>query len=242
MSEIRNYINYDTKLLNTKEYTDLIHKWIQLIKTKVLDDRKIILILPTLDKLQIENLTPYFNHQFVKCLIKENSAIFEGNIFSLYSPQTYKNIILDEDYSCIAFFIREEDLFPLEDRFGIKEILLIPWPNLAFYKTYQKGSKQFIKEEDFILIEPDFNLDLNIKNKLITVIESSAICMTQNIEHPSDIIKIKEGLRVIKQKYKNIIPLKDDLIGYLLYEYKNSKTNNKGCKYHNVEFIIKYLF
>lgn len=248
MSTIRNYLPYDHAKDNITECKGHINQWIELVKRTTSNQREFILYLFNLESSNIELLEPYFNQEFANKLKRldngKHQAHFNDNLFTLYSPQS-RNITIRDDASCIAVYVEQADLFALEDVHHIKEILLIPWQNIDDYLSFQKASKQFNADEDLSSFEPSYDLDKNFLTEFHIIVEGTPVTeksLSQHIGSPNDISRIKQGLKNLRRIADLIIPHKDDLIGYLLYQYKNSKTGQKGCTFDNSQFIAKYLF
>ncbi len=247
MSTIRNYLPYDHVKDNIPECKDSINHWLELVKRTTSNQREFILYLFNLENSNIELLEPYFNQEFANKLKRidngKHQARFNDNPFTLYSPQS-RNLSIRDDTSCIAVYVEQANLFALEDERHMKEILLIPWLNINEYPSFQKASKQFNTDEDFCSIEPNYNLDKTFLTEFHKIVESTPVTeksLSQHIGSPNDISRIKQGLKKIRQMQGLIVPQKDDLIGYLIYEYKNSKTGHKGCTFDNAKLIVRYL-
>jgi len=251
MTQIRNYLDYDISRKNVEEIKILMNQWINLIKSTIDNDRQFTLVLFGLNRFDIEKLEPFFDREFISSLKKTQDSLHQGifkeSHFTLFSPQTYGGLRSFGKSSCIVFFLKEEDLLPLSDlsNFDIEHLLLIPCPNMGKYLTFQKASKQFCNEKELSPSVPDFILDSTFNNEFHKIIESTPATnesLNQDICHPTDVVKLRQGLRKLKLKKGIIIPQKNELIGYLLYEYANSTNGNKGCTFLNVKFIVKYLY
>lgn len=242
MSEIRNYIDFvaDSSQIEEKatETNLLISEWTNSVRSR--HEKSVIMICVFDIKVHDGKsvLESYYRKDFIVGLFKNREVNNNDMKYILHSPVTFRKKH-PKPTSVIAHLVDEEFLIELEDTFSIKEILLVPEIYNEDYPIYSQAARIFKTKADFNKTEPSFITNNDFKRDFLSVLDQS-IASLHDISC-SDRNRIKEGCSKLKRKYKSNFPEKNEIKGFLAYEYPLIKKNSRCNKYYADE-ILGFLY
>lgn len=243
MSETRNYIDFVTDSTrieeNIAETLRLIAEWTNSVSARQKNPVIMICIFDFAAHTGKKVLERYYGKEFSANLFINREVSNNGMKYILHSPATFRKNH-PKPTSVIAYLVDEDFLIELEDTFSIKEILLVPEIYNEDYPIYTKVARKFETTNDFKETGITFIANNEFKRDFLNVLDLSIAKLHDILSH-SDIDRIKDGCLQLKRKYRSNFPEKNEIKGFLAYEYQLIKKTTRCFKYYT-DKILGFLY